>query len=85
MPLLSIDSEQSSGVFTSTNPDAGIYVEHLDSTRDKDDIDQITLFLDSLSLSTIHRKAIILYISPSIILDCFDTVGYLRSCALIVH
>ena len=41
VPLLSIGSEQSSSVFTSTNPVADSYAEHIDSAREKDDIGQI--------------------------------------------
>ena len=67
VPLLSIGSEQSSGVFSSTNPKANIYAEHLDSIRDEEDIAQITLFLENLSLDNIHTQTIILYLSPNTI------------------
>ena len=62
--ILSIGSEQSSGVFSSTNPEAGIYAEHLDSVREKEDISQILLFLDGLTLDNIHTQTILLYVSP---------------------
>ena len=54
VPLLSIGSEQYSSVFTSTNPAAGIYAEHLDSVREKDDIGQIASVLENLSVNTIQ-------------------------------
>ena len=69
VPLLSIGSEQSSSVFSTTNSAAGIYAEDLDSVCEKDDIMQIASFLDNLSVGTILAQTIILYISPNAIPD----------------
>ena len=56
-------------MFSSTSPEAGIYAEHFDSICEKDDIAQISSFLNDLSLDNIHNQTIILYVSPNNISD----------------
>jgi len=49
-PLLSVGEDQASNVFRSTNPDASVYAEYLDSIRDGDDIKQTIAFLNQLNV-----------------------------------
>lgn len=67
VPLISIGADQASNICYLSNPEAGIYTEHLDSVRDKDDTQQMVSYLNGLTNATLHKISVILYISPSTI------------------
>ena len=65
VPLIAVGSDQASNVYYSSNSDASVYAEHLDSIRDGGDITEMINFLTSLDFRIASRSSIILYISPS--------------------
>ena len=67
VPLISIGADQASNIYYSSNPEAGIYAEHLDSVRDAEDTQQMVNYLDNLTNATLRKISVILYISPSTI------------------
>ena len=67
VPLVSIGADQASNVYYSSNSDANIYAEYLDSIREPDDVESMVKYLNGLTHAFLKKTAVILYISPSTI------------------
>ena len=57
-PLLVIASEQANNLYSSTNPDAHIYAEHLDSVQEKYDVIDTPAFIESFTIENIKNRTV---------------------------
>ena len=49
VPLISIGADQASNIYYASNSDANIYAEHLDSSREAEDVNMMIKYLNGLS------------------------------------
>eukprot|EP00978_Attheya_sp_CCMP212_P029313 scaffold103701_cov32-Attheya_sp.AAC.2 len=68
VPILALGSDQVSTVWSMVNPAAQVFAEHLDTIRERDDMDQMDTFLQKLRPSDKMKQSIVLWLSP----DCLD-------------
>ena len=58
VPLISIGVDQASNIFYTSNSDANIYAEHLDSIREAEDVSMMIKYLNGLTHTFLQKTSV---------------------------